>query len=104
MVIIGHGSSKSTFSVENIISYVFIELTFSLLYIAESLLLKAKARFHMSAPPGESLALSVWPGRALSCEKTVHFEVEELGELQFCFSHGFTLILYLAPLFFDNTL
>ena len=54
MVIIGHRSSKSTFGVENIISYVFIELTFSLLYIAVSFLLKAKARFHMSAPPGES--------------------------------------------------
>ena len=102
MVIIGHRSSKSTYGVENIISYVFIELTFSLLYIAESFLLKAKARFPMSAPPGQSLALSVWPGRAVSCEKTVHFEVEELDILQFC--HGFTLILYLAPLFFGNTL
>ena len=31
MFFIGHRSSKSTFGVENIISYVFIELTFSLL-------------------------------------------------------------------------
>ena len=97
MVVIAHRSSKSISSANNIFSYVLIESTFSLLQIAESFLLKAKARFHMSAPPGESLALSVWPGRAVSCEKTVHLEVEELDELQFCFCHVFTLFLSSRP-------
>ena len=73
MVVIAHRSSKSISSANNIFSYVLIESAFSLLQIAESFLLKAKARFHMSAPPGESLALSVWPGRAISCEKTTNF-------------------------------
>ena len=102
MVVIANSSSKSISSANNIFSYVLIESTFSLLQIAESFLLKAKARFHMSAPPGESLALSVWPGRAVSCEKTVHLEVEELGELQFCFCHVFTLIL--SSIFVGNSL
>ena len=102
MVVIAHRSSKSISSANNIFSYVLIESTFSLLQVAESFLLKAKARFPMSAPPGESLALSVWPGRALSCEKTVHLEVEELGELQFCFCHVFTLIL--SSIFVGNSL